>query len=410
MILDLCPYWTNPTTGGGPERVCHLCQSISRISEVTEVSFRPTLTMIRNGVSPFRRNHVRVNTRYSEIQVPHVPTMVASRAAAAVGLPQDLYISQSCMICAPREISNMATHASVVQVEHPWQFRYAQRLRGGGRPLILSTHNCETSLVSQEKKEHVPGKGKYAVDQVAALESHALRHADHVIAVSDEDIADFDNVLGVDIRDKATVVPNGVDCRKTKPPTPRERDEARAAIGAGKEAIALFLGTRHLPNIEAVRRIEKMMPSLENANIRVFIVGSAGEGMRSNGKLVFTGHVPDYRLYLRAADIALNPLATGSGTSLKALEYLAAGIPIVATAMGVRGLRVKNGTHAIVADLEAFSQAVISLSEDHQLRRRLADEGRRLAESEFDWEIISQRLIRSLVNLGFVEQCEEYAT
>ncbi|MCJ2512750.1 MAG: glycosyltransferase family 4 protein, partial [Candidatus Thermoplasmatota archaeon] len=130
-----------------------------------------------------------------------------------------------------------------MQVEHPWQFRYAQRLRSEGKPLILSTHNCETKLVSQEMKEHLPGRGNYAIDQVAAIESHALKHADHVITVSEEDIADFDNVLGVNIKEKATVVPNGVDCRMTNPPTPHERNEARAAIGAGEETIALFLGT-----------------------------------------------------------------------------------------------------------------------------------------------------------------------
>ena len=117
MILDLCPYWTNPTTGGGPERVHHLCESFSRVSEVTEVSFRPTLTMMRNGSLPLRRNHVRVNARYSEIQVPHLPTMVASRAAALVGRPQDLHLSESISIFTPRRVRDLITQASAVQVE-----------------------------------------------------------------------------------------------------------------------------------------------------------------------------------------------------------------------------------------------------------------------------------------------------
>ena len=410
MILDLCPYWTNPTTGGGPERVHHLCESFSRVSEVTEVSFRPTLTMMRNGSLPLRRNHVRVNARYSEIQVPHLPTMVASRAAALVGRPQDLHLSESISIFTPRRVRDLITQASAVQVEHPWQLRYARRLAGEKKSLILSAHNCETKLVSQGMIECPIRARNHVLGRVTALEAHALRHANHIIAVSHDDVSDFDEMLGVDVRDKATIVPNGVDCKRTIPPTPLERDEARAAIGAGDETIALFLGTRHLPNVEAVRRIEKMMPSLEHANIKVFVVGSAGEGMRSHGKLFFTGHVPDYRIYLRAADIALNPLTAGSGTSLKVLEYLAAGIPVVTTAMGIRGLSMKEGTQAVIADPEEFPQSVISLTEDHQLHRRLADEGRRLVENEYNWEVIGRELTRTFINLGFVEQCDECAT
>ena len=36
-----------------------------------------------------------------------------------------------------------------------------------------------------------------------------------------------------------------------------------------------------------------------------------------------------------AADVAINPMATGSGTNLKIVEYLAAGVPVVTSTVGV---------------------------------------------------------------------------
>ena len=44
------------------------------------------------------------------------------------------------------------------------------------------------------------------------------------------------------------------------------------------------------------------------------------------------------RTLLQSADLALNPMRTGSGTNLKIVEYFAAGIPVVSTPFGARGL------------------------------------------------------------------------
>ncbi len=46
-----------------------------------------------------------------------------------------------------------------------------------------------------------------------------------------------------------------------------------------------------------------------------------------------------------AASVAVNPMVSGSGTNLKIVEYLAAGVPVVSTPFGMRGLDLRPDEH-----------------------------------------------------------------
>ncbi len=64
----------------------------------------------------------------------------------------------------------------------------------------------------------------------------------------------------------------------------------------------------------------------------------AGFALPANVELL--GVIDEKRLYsvLRAADIALNPVEIGSGTNLKLVQYMAAGLAVISTETGVRGI------------------------------------------------------------------------
>jgi len=95
-------------------------------------------------------------------------------------------------------------------------------------------------------------------------------------------------------------------------------------------------------------------------------------------------------LLLQATDVALNPMFSGSGTNLKMLEYLAAGVPVVATPVGARGLDVVGGEHAIVSAVDAFPDGIARILRDAELRARLREQGRRLVEQRYDWVTIAE--------------------
>jgi glycosyltransferase involved in cell wall biosynthesis len=108
-----------------------------------------------------------------------------------------------------------------------------------------------------------------------------------------------------------------------------------------------------------------------------------------------TGTVPDLRPYYREAFAAVVPLKTGGGTRLKILEALAAGVPVVSTAVGAEGLAVVHGEHIMIAESPAqWSDALRRLATDPACARSLIQAGRELAVRLYDWSVIGADLRR----------------
>jgi glycosyltransferase involved in cell wall biosynthesis len=85
--------------------------------------------------------------------------------------------------------------------------------------------------------------------------------------------------------------------------------------------------------------------------------------------------------------------------NVKMLEFLAHGLPVVATPFGARGIEIKDGTHALIREISQFPQALKALKESAEMRRRLAQNAQRLVEERYSWEAIGKRrsaLVQSL--------------
>jgi glycosyltransferase involved in cell wall biosynthesis len=94
------------------------------------------------------------------------------------------------------------------------------------------------------------------------------------------------------------------------------------------------------------------------------------------------------------------PLRIGSGTRLKILEAMAAGVPVVATRLGAEGLAAQNGVHLLLADTELdMSQAIERLLSSAPGRRRLAMAGRHLVVSRYDWTAAGESLYQAHMEL-----------
>ena len=101
--------------------------------------------------------------------------------------------------------------------------------------------------------------------------------------------------------------------------------------------------------------------------------------------------------WLSRARVAVVPLRVGSGTRLKALEAMAAGRPLVGTTVGLEGLGVLDGVHALVADTApAFAAAIVHALEDDGLAASLTTAGRLLAE-DFEWTAIGESFITAVL-------------
>src|SRR5690606_8697672 len=94
---------------------------------------------------------------------------------------------------------------------------------------------------------------------------------------------------------------------------------------------------------------------------------------------------------LAAADVALNPMRSGSGTNLKMLDYFAAGIPVISTPFGARGLAIEPDTHFIASPGGlADALGVMDGLDDARLSAMITS-ARRLVEAHYSWKVIAER-------------------
>jgi glycosyltransferase involved in cell wall biosynthesis len=102
---------------------------------------------------------------------------------------------------------------------------------------------------------------------------------------------------------------------------------------------------------------------------------------------------------LKISDIALNPMLSGSGTNIKVLGYLSAGIPTITTRTGARGLDLIDQKHALICEIADFPQKIHDLLSDDSLAESLKKNGRILVEKRYDWEPIVQEMSEKIASL-----------
>jgi len=124
----------------------------------------------------------------------------------------------------------------------------------------------------------------------------------------------------------------------------------------------------------------------------------------SSADVIYAGWVPSDALpaYFVQADVAIYPfddtLVNRTKCPVKLLDLLAAGVPVVAEAVGQNIEYIRHGeTGWLVApgDVESFAGAVARLLEDTQLRERLGTAAARDVRERFAWERLVETVERA---------------
>jgi glycosyltransferase involved in cell wall biosynthesis len=105
---------------------------------------------------------------------------------------------------------------------------------------------------------------------------------------------------------------------------------------------------------------------------------------------------------LRAQEIGLMPLDDDPWTrgkcAYKALQYMAAGVPVVCSPVGMNTDIVTEGESGLLAsDHDAWEQQIARLVESPDLRHRLGKAGRESVERGYSLAVMAQRLARLLL-------------
>ncbi|MHB8510943.1 MAG: glycosyltransferase [Actinomycetota bacterium] len=217
------------------------------------------------------------------------------------------------------------------------------------------------------------------------MEERAYRNARMVLANSEKTAADVRRLFGAS---NVRVMPLGVDSKRFTPPTEKEREDARARLGAkSDDFIAVIVGAAE-PRKGVPQAIEALA-SLEHKT-RLVLVGDPRDGKlvrsakRRGVKLDVRPWPADPLPAYRAADVLLAP-AVYEPFGLCVLEAMACGVPVVVSSnSGVAA--VCNG-NAIQIDPTArdIKAAIETLRDDRERAASMGRKGRAISESR-SWD------------------------
>ena len=199
---------------------------------------------------------------------------------------------------------------------------------------------------------------------------------------------------GVDLA-RARVIPNGIDLDSWQMPP---RDEARRALELSPEDfVVATVGRLHKQKGHKYLLQAAVEVLRERPNARFLIAGygplreeleARAQALNLAGRVRFLGYRRDVETLLSASDLFVLP-SLWEGMSNAVLEAMAAGRPVVATAVDGNVEQVADGETGLLAppaDAGALAEAILRLAREPERARRMGLAGRRRVEEQFGLE------------------------
>lgn len=220
------------------------------------------------------------------------------------------------------------------------------------------------------------------------LDRLSLPHAQRVVTVCN-DFADQLRKKGV-AAGRIKVLRNPI--RLSPPLPPSEMTALRDQLGLTTASLLLSVGRLSLEkgHADLVRAMEMLRKAKgDSHNPHLIIVGDGPErqnleklcsGLGLKPWVTFTGYQSDVRPYYAIADLFVLP-SHSEGSPNVLLEAIAAGLPIVATAVGGLPEVLTNEVNALLVprqDVAQLANALERLLNDGALRQRLAENGKEI--------------------------------
>lgn len=391
-ICNFSPYPVYPPRFGGQIRTFSLNNALSCFHKVSLFSF--VLFRFKSNKVRLKSWGININANFKEYNYVFPPFYAVSLFSYLNKLNPYVISSNLLDISNPKKFIYELNRCDIVQVESPYYFKWVHKqVKKSTKkiPIILSEHNVEYLFEKGLRPNNYISN--FTNSKIKELENFAVHNADRIFAVSEEDAYCLEKIYSIN-PNKIDIIPNGVDIRKFNL-IYENKDNLKKKLNLQGKKIVLFSGSKHIPNIEALKLIQKMAYKLSHIDEKMFflIAGGIGEGYKSLGNIYYTGKKDDISIYFQMADIAINPMISGSGTNLKMLEYLASGLPTITSTFGARGLGLEDGKHAIISDIDDFTENILYILNDESLCNNLKKNGRELVEEKFDWRKIAEKVM-----------------
>jgi len=388
-ILFVSPRLCLPLLSGARLREYHLARALGERAEVTYVSFAaPDMPVPAAADLPFFReiHLLPLQGRYSPLKIAR--GLVGRWPIGVVNYTRSAMKEVLAEILARKRFD-------LVHLESTHLAAYVPFLQSASAsPVVFNWHNIESELFRRysENVASLPRKvyARITARRMAATERWLLQASlGHAVCSARE----RQQLLAVAPTARVAVVENGVDA-----------DYFSAAGAAPVRHRIVFVGSMdYHANIEAAAWfVRRVWPRVSAAypHWRLTLVGSnpapAVLELAETPNVEVTGTVDDVRPFYREAVAAIVPVLTGSGTRLKILEAMAAGVPVVSSSVGAEGLEVSPDRDILIADdADAWLPALRSLSAGPALAGAIAASAGQLVRSRYDWRILGEGLYRT---------------
>ena len=282
--------------------------------------------------------------------------------------------------------------ADVIIHDFPFMIDYDLFRGTDGKPRLYNAHNCEAILYGQL---HAGKQCKPITDLVHSVERRMLDATDIVLYCNDGDLSAF-REMAPDTDFEALYVPNGM--------MPTTQIDSLTSL-KNQSFHAVFMGSGHPPNANAAEFIARTLAP-ENPEITFDIIGSCLPEGAYPVNLRRHGVVDDETKasLLRGAHLALNPMAAGSGSNVKVLEYFGYALPVLSTTFGMRGIHAEIDKEYLEASLERFDQVLKQIRHESVLLSSVGEAGRLLAVGKYTWDAIVRPVAERLREFGKVNR------
>ena len=267
--------------------------------------------------------------------------------------------------------------------EH-WLASVANRLLPAPRPLVRTRH------IVQGVRAHPLNRWLYARTDLVVTVADAYRR--RYLAT------------GLVPPERLLTLQGGVDARAFTPNA--DGPGFRRALGFTEADRVAGVVARlrpmkgHRTFLEAMGRL-----AVDDPQVRVVLIGEgAGEkelrdlrwATGLGERLKFLGHVEPLPQAMAALDVAVYPSHDSEGMGRVLFEYMAAGLPIVATRVGLAPEVLEDGESALLVppgEVAPLAAAIRRLLDDRPLAARLGKTARRLVEERYSGEVVAARLL-----------------
>ncbi|PPD46244.1 MAG: glycosyl transferase family 1 [Methylocystis sp.] len=290
------------------------------------------------GGAPF---HAMLGPRFlTQVLWPYVH---GDQAAIRLGMSQRAALS--------RELEDR--DYDLVHCNHFFLMPVARRLARARAPIMLDTHDLQARQFAliNERMPWLSPRATY--DAMLAQELEAMRGADLLLHLNAQEAEDFRAMLP----EKRHLL--------LYPPTPA------APTGPGGPDVVI-VSSNNTANVESLiwflEEVAPLAPGLE-----VKIAGSVDAGLRARApelharyKGWFLGRVEDPGAIYANARLALLPTVGGTGLSIKTVEAMSSGLPIIATPQALRGMDAAALTIpglTVVETAAEFARAILRARE-----------------------------------------------